>query len=119
MASTTPTADESPAAQVVPGLPALAPVRVVLDVARNEMGRAGRAANIQQALAAAGLEVAELVPVDAQRPAPRIGYYFQSDRDAAAGVSHLLEPLLGAVDPVGLRMRGTLPEPGTIEIAIP
>ncbi len=119
LASTTPTADESPAAQVVPGLPALAPVRVVLDVARNEMGRAGRAANIQQALAAAGLKVAELVPVDAQRPAPRIGYYFQSDRDAAAGVSHLLEPLLGAVDPVGLRMRGTLPEPGTIEIAIP
>ncbi len=119
LASTAPTADESPAARVVAGLPTLAPVRVVLDVARNEMGRAGRAADIQQALAAAGLKVAELVPVDTQRPAPRIGYYFQSDRDAAAGVSHLLAPLLGAVDPVGLRMRGTIAEPGTIEVAIP
>jgi hypothetical protein len=47
------------------------------------------------------------------------GYYFQSDRNAAAEVSHLLEPLLGAVDPVLLRKRGSIPEPGTIEISIP
>jgi hypothetical protein len=119
LASTAPTADESPAAQVVPVLPALAPVRVVLDVTRSGMGRAGRAADIRQALVAAGLKVAELVRADAQQPAPRIGYYFRSDRDAAADVSRLLEPLLGAVDPVGLRMRGAIAEPGTIEVAIP
>jgi hypothetical protein len=113
LAKAAPTAPDRPTA---PGLPTLAPVRVVLNVVRD---RAARAAEIQQALAAAGLEVAELVPVDAQRSGPSIGYYFESDRDAAASVSHLLQPLLGAVDPVVLRKHGSIPEPGTIEIAIP
>ena len=119
MARAAPTAPDGPTAPLVAGLPTLAPVRVVLNVARDDIRRAGRAAEIQQALIAAGLGVAELVPVDAQRSGPSIGYYFQSDRNAAAGVSHLLEPLLGAVDPVVLRKRGSIPEPGTIEIAIP
>jgi hypothetical protein len=88
-------------------------------VARDDIRRAGRATEIKQALAAAGLEVAELVLVDAQRSGPSIGYFFQSDRNAAASVSHLLQPLLGAVDPVLLRMHGSIPEPGTIEIAVP
>ena len=112
------TAPEGRAALAAPGLPTLAPVRVVLNVARDEVGRA-RSADIQQALVAAGLEVADLIPFDAQRPGPSIGYYFQSDRNAAVEVSHLLAPLLGAVDPVVLRKRGSIPEPGTIEIAIP
>ena len=99
-------------------LPALAPVRVVLDVARDEFGPAGRAATIRQALVAAGFEVAQLVPVDDHGPGPSVGYYFQSDRKAAAGVGHLLEPLLGPVNPVALRMRGNVPEPGTIEIEV-
>ena len=110
---------EPAAAPSVAGLPTLAPVRIVLDVPRDDVGHARRAADIRQALAAAGLEVADRVPVDAQRPGPSIGYYFQSDRNAAAEVSHLLEPLLGAVDPVAIRKRGSIPEPGTIEIAIP
>src|SRR5271165_1558455 len=110
---------EPAAAPPVAGLPTLAPVRVVLDVARDDVGHHRRAADIRQALAAAGLEVADHIPVDAQRPGPSIGYYFQSDRNAAAEVSHLLEPLLGAVDPVAIRKRGSIPEPGTIEIAIP
>ena len=101
--------------RVVTGLPTLAPVRVVLNVAR---GDEGHAADIQHALVAAGVQT-DLVPVDARRPTPSIGYYFQSDRNAAAGVSHLLTPLLGAVDPVALRIGGSIPEPGTIEIAIP
>jgi hypothetical protein len=92
---------------------------VVLSVAGEGVGSARRAADIRQALAAAGLEVADHIPVDAQRPGPSIGYYFQSDRNGAAEVSHLLEPLLGAVDPVAIRKRGSIPEPGTIEIAIP
>jgi len=107
-----------PATRVVPGLPSSAPVRVVLSVAGGGV-RSSRSADIQQALLAAGLQVADLVAVGDQRPNPSIGYYFQSDRDAAAGVSHLLKPLLGAVDPVALRIRGSMPEPGTIEIAIP
>jgi hypothetical protein len=102
-------------------LPTLAPVRVVLDVARNDFGP-GRAADIRQALVAAGLEVAKLVPVEERGSqlgsGPSIGYYFLSDRKAAAGVSHLLEPLLGTVNPVALRMRGDVPEPGTIEIKV-
>ena len=85
LAKAAPTAPDGPTAPVVAGLPTLAPVRVVLNVARDDFGRARRAADIQQALAAAGLEVADLVPVDAQRPGPSIGYYFQSDRNAAAG----------------------------------
>lgn len=112
-----PTAPELPAAQRG-DLPALAPVRVVLDVARNDIGPAGRAADIRQALVAAGLEVAKLVPVDEYRSGPSVGYYFQSDRKAAAGVSHVLEPLIGAVTPVALRARGNVPEPGTIEIEV-
>jgi WD40 repeat protein len=110
---------EPAAAPPVAGLPTLAPVRVVLNVARDDVGHHRRAADIRQALAAAGLEVADHVPVDAQRPGPSIGYYFQSDRKAAAEVSHLLGPLLGAVDPVAIRKRGSVPEPGTIEIAVP
>ena len=119
LAKAAPTAPDGAAARVVAGLPKLAPVRVILNVARDDSGRARRSADIRQALAAAGLEVADHIPVDAQRPGPSIGYYFQSDRNAAAEVSHLLEPLLGAVDPVAIRKRGSIPEPGTIEIAIP
>ena len=107
------------ATPAVAGLPTLAPVRVVLNVARDDAGHARRAADIRQALAAAGLEVANRVPVDAHRPGPSIGYYFQSDRNGAAEVSHVLEPLLGAVAPAAIRKRASIPEPGAIEIAIP
>jgi hypothetical protein len=119
LAKAAPTAPDGAAARVVAGLPTLAPVRVVLNLARDDPGRAQRFAEIQRALAAGGLEVSDLVPVDAQQPGPSIGYYFQSDRNAAAELSHLLEPLLGVVDPVLLRKRGSIPEPGTIEVAIP
>jgi hypothetical protein len=115
LARAAPIAPNDRKARVVSGLPTLAPVRVVLNVAR---GDEGRAADIQHALVAAGVQT-DLVPVDARRPTPSIGYYFQSDRNAAADVSHLLTPLLGAVDPAALRIRGSIPEPGTIEIAIP
>ena len=119
LAKAAPTAPDGAAARVVAGLPTLAPVRVVLNMARDDSDRAPRSADIQRALAAAGLEVSDLIPADAQQLGPSIGYYFQSDRNAAAEVSHLLEPLLGAVDPVLLRKRGSIPEPGTIEVAIP
>jgi hypothetical protein len=110
---------EPAATPPVAGLSTLAPVRVVLNVARDDVAHARRAADIRQALAAAGLEVADRVPVDAHRTGPSIGYYFQSDRNAAAEVSHVLEPLLGAVAPVAIRKRASIPEPGTIEIAVP
>jgi hypothetical protein len=119
LAKATPTAPDDPTARALADLPTLAPVRVILNVARNDSGRARRSGDIRRALAAAGLEVSDLVHVDAQRPGPSIGYYFQSDRNAAAEVSHLLAPLLGVVDPVVFRKRGTIPEPGTIEVAIP
>jgi hypothetical protein len=99
-------------------LPTLAPVRVVLEVAGDDDVGPGRAADVRQALVAAGMEVVKLAPVGEHGSGPSIGYYFQSDRKAAAGVSHLLEPLLGAVNPVPLRMRGNVPEPGTIEIEV-
>jgi hypothetical protein len=118
-AKAAPTAPDRPTSQVVADLPTLAPVRVILNMARNDSGRARRSGDIRRALAAAGLEVSDLVHADAQRPGPSIGYYFQSDRNAAAEVSHLLAPLLGVVDPVVFRKRGTIPEPGTIEVAIP
>jgi hypothetical protein len=119
LAKAAPTAPDGAAARVVAGLPTLAPVRVVLNMARDDSDHAPRSADIQRALAAAGLEVSDLIPADAQQLGPSIGYYFQSDRNAAAEVSHLLEPLLGPVDPVLLRKRGSIPEPGTIEVAIP
>jgi hypothetical protein len=116
LAKAEPTTPGDPKARVVTDLPTLAPVRVVLNVAR---GNVGRGADIQRALVAAGLQIAGLVPVDARRSTPSIGYYFQSDRNSASGVSQLLKPLLGVVDPVALRIRESMPEPGTIEIAIP
>jgi len=119
LAKAAPTAPDGTAGRVVADLPTVAPVRVILNMVRDDSSRAQRMADIQQALAAAGLEVSDLAPLDAQQPGPSIGYYFQSDRNAAAEVSHLLEPLLGAVDPVVLRKRGSIPEPGTVEIAIP
>jgi hypothetical protein len=100
-------------------LPTLAPVRVVLITARDDIHRARRAAEVQQALGDAGLRVAELVQADGQRSRSSVGYYFQSDREAATSVSRLLQPLLGAVNPVVLRTREGIPEPGTIEIGIP
>jgi WD40 repeat protein len=118
-------AQEAPAAQneaappPVASLPTLAPVRVILHVAKDDVSHARRAADVRQALAAAGLEVADRVPVDAGRSGPSIRYYFQSDRKAAAEVSHVLEPLLGAVAPAPIRKRANLPEPGAIEVAIP
>jgi hypothetical protein len=115
LAEAAPTTPGDHEAQVAVALPALAPVRVVLNVAR---GGLSHAADILHALVAAGLQT-DLVPVDVRRPTPSIGYYFQSDRNVAVGVSHLLAPLLGAVDPVALRIRGSTPEPGTIEIAVP
>jgi hypothetical protein len=115
LAEAAPTTPGDHEAQVAVALPALAPVRVVLNVAR---GGLSHAADIQHALVAAGVQT-DLVPVDVRRPTPSIGYYFQSDRNVAVGVSHLLAPLLGAVDPVALRIRGSTPEPGTIEIAVP
>ena len=115
LAEAAPTTPGDHEAQVAVALPALAPVRVVLNVAR---GGLSHAADIQHALVAAGVQT-DLVPVDVRRPTPSIGYYFQSDRKVAVGVSHLLAPLLGAVDPVALRIRGSTPEPGTIEIAVP
>ena len=118
LAKATPIAPNDPAARIVADLPALAPIRVILNMARTESGRA-RSRDIRRALAVAGLEVSDLIHVDAQRPGPSIGYYFQSDRNAATEVSHLLAPLLGVMDPVVFRKRGTIPEPGTIEIAIP
>jgi hypothetical protein len=106
------------AALVAADLPAFAPIRVVLIFARNNVARAERTAAIREALMGAEVEVANLVAVDAQRPRPSIGYYFRSDRDAAVGVCRRLEPLLGAVEPVLLQLRGRVP-PGTIEIAVP
>jgi hypothetical protein len=116
LAKAEPTTPDDPKPRVVADLPTLAPVRVVLNVAR---GNVGRGADIQRALVAAGVQIAGLVPVDARRSTPSIGYYFQSDRNSATGVSQLLKPLLGVVDPVALRIRENMPEPGTIEIAIP
>ena len=39
--------------------------------------------------------------------------------EAAGRICQELAPLLGAVDPVALRIEGNIPEPGTIEITIP
>jgi hypothetical protein len=117
MAKAAPTAPADSMADVVAGLPELAPVRIILNVPRDKVDRQ-RLADVKQALARAGLEVAGLVAADA-RPGPSVGYYFEADREAAAGVSRLLEPLLGAVDPVALRKRGSIPEPGTIEVIVP
>src|ERR1700730_10590377 len=107
------------AAPVAAHLPAFAPIRVVLTFARDDAARIARMAAILQVLRAAEVEVADLVAVDAQHPRPGIGFYFQSDRDAAVGVSRRLEPLLGALEPVVLQLRGRVPSPGTIEIAVP
>ena len=106
------------AAPVAADLPAFAPIRVVLIFAADNLARAERTAAILQALMDAEVEFAEVAPVDAQRLRKGIGYYFRSDRDAAVGVSRRLEPMLGAVEPVLLKLRSRVP-PGTIEIAVP
>jgi hypothetical protein len=106
-------------AAVAPSLPVEAPIRVVLNVARGDAARARRATEIKQALTAAGVEVAGLAAVPAAHVKPGVGYYFRSDRDAALGISRRLEPLLGDIDPVVLRIHGSVPPPGTIEIAVP
>jgi hypothetical protein len=106
-------------APVAGDLPAFAPIRVVLAFARDNLARAERTTAIRQALTGAEVVVTDLVAVDAQRSRPGIGYYFASDRDAAVDVSRRLEHLLGAVKPVVLQLRGRVPPPGTIEIAVP
>jgi hypothetical protein len=100
-------------------LPAFAPSRVVLTYPRDDKAAAERTTALRQALTAAKVEVVSLEAVDASRTTPGIGYYFSSDRDAAVDVSRRVEPLLGRVEPAALELRGKVPPPGTIEIALP
>jgi hypothetical protein len=100
-------------------LPAFAPSRVVLTYPRDDKAAAERTTTLRQALTAAKVEVVSVEAVDASRTTPGIGYYFPSDRDAAVDVSRRVEPLLGRVEPAPLELRGEVPPPGTIEIALP
>jgi hypothetical protein len=100
-------------------LPVFAPSRVVLTYPRNDKAAAERATALRQALTAANVEVVTVEAVDASRPTPGLGYYFQSDHDAAVDVSHRVQPLLGPVEPALLELRGKVPPPGTVEIAVP
>jgi len=102
-----------------PVLPGLAPVRVVLTVAGSSGARAQLAMNVKQELNTLGIEVADIASVPMPAARLGIGYYFHSDRVAAGRISQQLAPLLGAVDPVALRIQGSIPRPGTIEITIP
>jgi len=100
-------------------LPVFAPSRVVLTYPRNDKAAAERTTALRQALTAAKVEVVKVEAVDASRPTPGIGYYFRSDHDAAVDVSHRVQPLLGPVEPALLKLRGKVPPPGTVEIAVP
>jgi hypothetical protein len=107
------------ASAVSADLPIFAPSRVVLTYPRNDKAAAERTTALRQALTAANLEVVKVEAVDASRPTPGIGYYFRSDHDAAVDVSHRVQPLLGPVEPALLELRGKVPPPGTVEIAVP
>jgi hypothetical protein len=100
-------------------LPVFAPSRVVLIYLRNDNAALERASALRQALAAANVEVVKLEAVDASRQMPGLGYYFRSDHDAAVEVSHRVKFLLGPVEPALLELRGRVPQPGTVEIAVP
>jgi hypothetical protein len=100
-------------------LPVLAPSRVVVIYPRNDKAAAERATALRQALTAANMEVVTVEAVDASRPTPGVGYYFLSDHDAAVDVSHRVQPLLGSVEPALVELRGKVPPPGTVEIAVP
>jgi hypothetical protein len=99
-------------------LPIFAPSRVVLTYPRNDKAAAERTTALRQALTAANVEVVKVEAVDS-RPTPGIGYYFRSDHEAAVDVSHRVQPLLGPVEPALLELRGKVPPPGTVEIAVP
>ena len=114
------TASQDKAAPAVSGdLPAFAPARVILNFPRNNIAAAERTAALRQALTAAKVEVVSLESADVHGSTPSIGYYFRTDRDAAVDVSRRVAPLLGRVEPVVLELRGKVPPPGTIEIAVP
>ena len=100
-------------------LPVFAPSRVVVIYPRNDKAAAERATALRQALTAANVEVVTVEAVDASRPTPGVGYYFLSDHDAAVDVSHRVQPLLGSVEPALVELRGKVPPPGTVEIAVP
>ena len=91
----------------------------MLTYPRNDKAAAERTTALRQALTAAKVEVVKVEAVDASRPTPGIGYYFRSDHDAAVDVSHRVQPLLGPVEPALLELRGKVPPPGTVEIAVP
>jgi hypothetical protein len=114
-----PAAQDKAVAPVSADLPAYAPFRVVLTYPRDDEAAAGRTAALQQALKAAKVEVGNLEATDASLPAPSIGYYFRSDRNAAVDISHKVEPLLGPIEPIMLEPRGEESSPGTIVIALP
>jgi hypothetical protein len=114
-----PAAQEKAAAPVSADLPAYTPFRVVLTYPRDDKTAAIRTAALQQALQAAKVEVGNLEAIDVSLPAPRIGYYFRSDRNAAVDISHKVEPLLGPAEPIMLEPRGEESSPGTIVIALP
>jgi hypothetical protein len=113
------TAVQAATGPVSADLPAFAPSRVVLTYPRNDKAAAERTTALRQALTAANVEVVKVEAVEVSRPTPGLGYYFRSDHDAAVDVSHRVQPLLGTVEPALLEIRGTVPPPGTIEVAVP
>jgi hypothetical protein len=113
------TAVQAATGPVSADLPAFAPSRVVLTYPRNDKAAAERTTALRQALTAANVEVVKVEAVEVSRPTPGLGYYFRSDHDAAVDVSHRVQPLLGTVEPALLEIRGKVPPPGTIEVAVP
>jgi hypothetical protein len=113
------TAVQAATGPVSADLPAFAPSRVVLTYPRNDKAAAERTTALRQALTAANVEVVKVEALEVSRPTPGLGYYFRSDHDAAVDVSHRVQPLLGTVEPALLEIRGKVPPPGTIEVAVP
>ena len=90
----------------------------MLTYPRNDKVAAERATALRQALTAVNVDVVKVEAVEVSRPTPGLGYYFRSDHDAAVDLSHRVQGLLGPVEPALLDMRGKVPPPGTVEIAV-
>lgn len=100
------------------GLPAGAPIQVVIYHPRDDARAAARAAGLARALREAGMAVDDPLAAPQRGGKPGVRYFFAEDRDAATAV---LERAGLAVERVlaGDARPGVLPRPGTIEVTLP
>jgi hypothetical protein len=100
-------------------LPANAPPRIIITYSGQDPSTLARVNDLAAAMRSHGLVVDDPVASNALIHAPRIGYFFATDRAAAGLVGDRFGNLIGTAQLDQLPKPPDLPAPGTIQVSIP